>query len=307
MPRPKNSQTVLEEPEIHIEKPGVKFIFSGHESFQCRLLWLKKGYDFVKGRYSFNDEDALIRLGVGKNMVSAIRFWMKSFNVLDSKDCITEFGERMFSSNGYDPYLEDEASLWLLHYQLVKTGYASTYNIVFNQFRKEKLFFDRDVFINYLKRKKEIEPGIPFNENTLSEDFSVFLKMFQINLNTKDIEDSFAGILSELELIQRVGQGKDEQFMIETNERDRLPTQIFLFSLLDNLDFGNSISLNAIEHDMNSPGSVFCINRAGILNKITELCKRHKYISFSDNAGIKELQIKTKPNPYSILDDYYGQ
>jgi len=113
--------------------------------------------------------------------------------------------------------------------------------------------------------------------------------------------------LSELELIQRVGNGKDEQFMIEANERDRLPVQIFLFSLLDNLDFGNSISLNAIEHDLNSSGSVFCINRAGILNKITEVCKKYKYISFSDNAGIKELQIKTKPNPYSILDDYYGQ
>jgi len=307
MPRPKKLQTTLEEPEVHLERPVAKFVFSGHDTFQCRLLWLKKGFDFVNSNFSFNDEDAVIKLGVGKNMVSSIRFWMKAFNLLDSKDCLTDFGERMFSADGYDPYLEDEASLWLLHYQLVKTGYASSYSIIFNQFRKEKLFFDRDVFVNYLKRKKEAEPGIPFNENTLSEDFSVFLKMYQINLNSKDIEDSFAGILSELELIQRVGNGKDEQFMIEANERDRLPVQIFLFSLLDNLDFGNSISLNAIEHDLNSSGSVFCINRAGILNKITEVCKKYKYISFSDNAGIKELQIKTKPNPYSILDDYYGQ
>lgn len=91
-------------------------------------------------------------------MVSAIRFWMKAFNVLDSKDCITEFGERMFSSNGYDPYLEDEASLWLLHYQLVKTGYASTYNIVFNQFRKEKLFLI-EMFLSIISNaKRKLNP-----------------------------------------------------------------------------------------------------------------------------------------------------
>ena len=26
---------------------GVKYSFSGHESFPCKSLWLKKGYDFV--------------------------------------------------------------------------------------------------------------------------------------------------------------------------------------------------------------------------------------------------------------------
>ncbi|MDX9931639.1 MAG: DUF4007 family protein, partial [Bacteroidales bacterium] len=27
---------------------AIKYTFSGHDSFQCRQLWLKKGYDFVK-------------------------------------------------------------------------------------------------------------------------------------------------------------------------------------------------------------------------------------------------------------------
>lgn len=34
-----------------------KYTFSGHESFQCRHLWLKKGYDFIKQGKSFNDDD----------------------------------------------------------------------------------------------------------------------------------------------------------------------------------------------------------------------------------------------------------
>jgi hypothetical protein len=109
-----------------------KYTFSGHDSFQCRLLWLKKGFDYVQEGKSFNDEDAVVQLGVGKNMVSSIRFWLKAFNVIDNKDIPTVFGKRLFDDEtGYDPFLEDEASLWLLHYQLVKNGFASIYSYHF--------------------------------------------------------------------------------------------------------------------------------------------------------------------------------
>lgn len=30
---------------------NTNFTFSGHESFPCRSLWLKKGYDFVVQDY----------------------------------------------------------------------------------------------------------------------------------------------------------------------------------------------------------------------------------------------------------------
>lgn len=59
-----------------------KLTFSGHESFHCRSLWLKKGYDFIAEDKKFNDLDAVVDLGVGKNMVSAINYWMKSFGLI---------------------------------------------------------------------------------------------------------------------------------------------------------------------------------------------------------------------------------
>ena len=31
-----------------------KYTFSGHESFPCKSLWLKKGYDFVVEGKDFN-------------------------------------------------------------------------------------------------------------------------------------------------------------------------------------------------------------------------------------------------------------
>jgi hypothetical protein len=293
---------ILENTEI------TKYTFSGHDSFQCRQLWLKKGYDYVQEGKNFNDEDAVVQLGVGKNMVSSIRFWLKAFNIIDNKDIPTEFGKRLFDDeNGYDPFLEDEASLWLLHYQLVKNSFASIYSIIFNEFRKEKLFFNKETFVNYVKRIGESNPDLNFNENTVAKDFIVFANLYKIDPESKDVEDSFSGILSEIELLKTTGKGKEEQFYIENTERDNLPEAVVLYTILDNSNYGNSISLNSLEFDLNSPGSIFALNRSGLMNKISEIASEFKNITFTDQAGIKELQFKNKSDAYKILDTYYGK
>jgi hypothetical protein len=285
-----------------------KYTFSGHDSFQCRQLWLKKGYDYVQEGKNFNDEDAVVQLGVGKNMVSSIRFWLKAFNIIDNKDIPTAFGKRLFDDeNGYDPFLEDEASLWLLHYQLVKNGFASIYSIIFNEFRKEKLFFNKETFVNYVKRIGESNPDLNFNENTVAKDFIVFANLYKNDPESKDVEDSFSGILSEIELLKTTGKGKEEQFYIENAERDNLSESVVLFTILDNPNYGNSISLNSLEFDINSPGSVFALNRSGLMNKISDIVDEFKDITFTDQAGIKELQFKKKSDAYKILDTYYGK
>ena len=53
----------------------MRYSFSGHESFPCKSMWLKKGYDYLVGHNKFTDPDAVVKLGVGKNMVQSIRFW----------------------------------------------------------------------------------------------------------------------------------------------------------------------------------------------------------------------------------------
>lgn len=289
-------------------KESTKYTFSGHDSFPCRQLWVKKGFDFVHEGRNFNSEDAVVQLGVGKNMVSSIRFWLKAFNIIDNKDIPTEFGKRLLNEeNGYDPFLEDEASIWLLHYQLVKNNYASIYNIMFNEFRKEKLFFNKENFVNHIKRIGESNLNLNFNENTVAKDFIVFVNLYKNDSESKDIEDSFSGILSEIELLKIKGKGKDEQYYIENAQRDNLPESVVLYTILDNPNYGNSISLNSLEFDLNSPGSIFALNRTGLMNKISEIVSENKGITFTDQAGIKELQIKMKVDAFTILDNYYGK
>ena len=98
---------------------NIKYTFSGHESFPCKSLWLKKGYDFVNHERNFNAPDAVIDLGVGKNMVSSIRFWLKSFGLYDGEH-LSELADYLFDEvAGRDKYMEDLATLWLLHFTIV--------------------------------------------------------------------------------------------------------------------------------------------------------------------------------------------
>lgn len=282
--------------------------FSGHESFQCRHLWLKKGYDFVANENSFNSEDAVVELGVGKNMVSSIRFWMKAFNLLTPDDKLTTFAHKLLADEGWDPYLEDEASMWLLHYQLVKNGFASTYSIIFNELRREKIEFTKDNFLSYVKRKSEEGKGAPINEKTLAEDFSVMLKMYlRPDAQVKDKEDSFSGLLSELNLIKSFSKGKDELYLIENSERPEIPDEVVLYAILDGGSFESSINLNNIEQDYNSAGSVFALNRSGLVSKIENLADKVSDLVYNDSAGIKELQFKRKKSPVAIMNHYYAK
>lgn len=286
-----------------------KYTFSGHDSFQCRQLWLKKGFDYVSEGRKFNSEDAVVLLGVGKNMVSAIRFWLKAFNIIDDKDSPTEFGRLLFDDQtGVDPFLEDDASLWLLHYHLVKSGFSTIYTIIFNEFRKEKILFNKEIFVRYIKRLAESNPALSFSESTISKDFMVFTNLYKHDADSKNIEDSFSGILSEIDLLKSTDKGRKEQYFIENNERKGLPKDVVLYAILDNANYGDSISLNSLEFDVNSPASIFALNRSGLVEKISEIVNKYPDdITYTDQAGVKELQIKNKLDANVIIRKYYGK
>src|SRR5579875_2189747 len=53
---------------------AMNYRFSGHETFPCRYAWLPKAYQAINrdAKLLLDDENAMVELGVGKNMVHAI-------------------------------------------------------------------------------------------------------------------------------------------------------------------------------------------------------------------------------------------
>ena len=289
--------------------------FSGHESFQCRKLWLKKGYDFAKAGHSFSSEDAVVELGVGKNMVNAIRFWMKAFGLTkDDSDEPNDLADKLFDdTTGWDPYLEDDASLWLLHYQLITTDRASTYNLIFNGLRRDRVEFTRDHFVNYVKRQAEVFQT-SVNENTVRNDFDVFVKMYtRTETLAKDRDEGLSGVLTDLNLIKTLyrekGRNKDgAYYVIENTEKGNLPDAVLLYGILTSGGFERSVNFNTLLTAPNQVGSVFALNATGLYTKLERIAAdKANATVFSDQAGIRELSFKKDLDPLAILATYYGR
>ncbi len=87
--------------------PTAKLRFSGHQTFPLRHGWLTKAaLGIGEDRELFRRKDALVRLGVGKNMVASIRHWSQATGVLEisrGPARLTGLGTHLFGQKTLPP------------------------------------------------------------------------------------------------------------------------------------------------------------------------------------------------------------
>ncbi len=93
--------------------------FGGHQSFALRTAWLPKAAQAIhEGDDVFSDPlRGVVRLGLGKNMVESLRAWVEAYGIAirnEGKWALTPLGNALLGPGGYDRFLEDEQTLWLL-------------------------------------------------------------------------------------------------------------------------------------------------------------------------------------------------
>ena len=280
-------------------------MFSGHESFPCKSLWLKKGYDFVVAGNNFNSPEAVIGLGVGKNMVASIRFWLKAFGITEN-DKITWLGDYLFDEiKGKDKYLEDIATLWLLHFNLVFCEEATLYKMFFCGVQRERTHFEREQVLTYVKlRMVEANKMTLFNANTVKKDIGVLLQNYALPRMAQSNED-FASLLIDLDLIRQSSEGKGYFFNVEGKRK--VTKEIFLYGLLKlkEQEGDNTISFGTIQERV---GLVFCMQDFETIEMLKQLGSDYsQYFAYSDVAGIKQIQFIKDLEVKQVLDDYYGK
>ncbi len=276
-----------------------RYSFSGHESFHCKSLWLKKGYDYLLAGNHFTDNDSVAKLGVGKNMVASIRFWLRAFG-LSQSDELTGIAEFLFDTeHGRDPYAEDLNTLWVLHFLLVETGIASIYNLTFVEYQREKKEFSKDELRNFIKRKCSVpEQRNVYNENTVKKDIGVLLKNYVAPKDLKNIED-FSALLIGLGLI--VNKDSDVYSYRVTEPEDIAP-EIILFALLSISGGDKTVSFDVLQ----KMSLAFCLPIVSLIEIIRKIEKLYPgMVIFSDNSGIKNVQFIGELNRFDVLDNYY--
>ncbi|MBR2196511.1 MAG: DUF4007 family protein [Salinivirgaceae bacterium] len=284
-----------------------RFTFSGHESFPCKTLWLKKGYDFVKAEKDFNAPEAVVDLGVGKNMVAAVRYWYKAFGL--NNDAETGWiADYIFKSDmGKDPYMEDLGTLWLLHFLLIYSGEASLYKMFFVDFQKERRLFDREQVVSFVKRKM-IEAGKEnlFNENTVKKDVGVLVLNYCLPRNPQSNED-FSTLLMDLDLLRQVdktsGDDKRNGYYFNVEGKRKVTSEIFLFALLMTKEEND----NSISYDtLSELGLMFCMTDLEVIDMLKYLSEEYsESLTYSDVAGIRQLQFTKQMDAKQVLEKYY--
>ena len=285
--------------------PENKYVFSGHESFPCKTLWLKKGYDFVFNQNNFNNADAVIKLGVGKNMVSSIRYWLRAFGICEN-DRPTWLGDYLFDDAcGKDKYMEDLATIWLLHFNLVFFKEASLYNLFFCGLQRERNQFEREQIQTYVKLKvAEAGKQSAYNENTVKKDIGVLLQNYTLPRKPQSNED-FSSLLIDLDLIRQNSESKGYYFNVDGKRK--VTKEVFLYGLLTlkEQDGDNTISFDTIQEKV---GLVFCMQDFETIEMLKLLAKEYsQYFAYSDVAGIKQVQFVKNLDVKQVLDNYYGK
>lgn len=276
-----------------------RYSFSGHESFQCKPLWLKKGYDYLLDGNSFTDADAVAKLGVGKNMVASIRFWLKAFG-LTRADELQPIASYIFDSdNGADPYSEDITTLWLLHFLIVSSDVASLYSLLFVDFQREKKEFTKAELQSFIKRKCSVpEQKNVYNENTIKKDIGVLLKNYVMPSDLKTIED-FSALLINLGVI--VSKGNDT-FSFKINSVDEISPEIVLYALICMKGNDRTVSFDILQ----KLSLIFVLPMSSLIEIIRRLESIFpRVLVFTDNSGIKNVQFLREIEETEALNHYY--
>jgi len=284
-----------------------KYTFSGHETFHCKSFWLKKGYDYITQGYSFVDENAVIELGVGKNMVASIRFWMKSFGLLTDENELTDLAQRFFDENdGLDKYLENPATLWLLHYKLTTTGHASIYKLTFGDYHRSRNEFDTQALEGFLKRKC-FEVDFPFNSNTIQKDIKTLIRNYVQPSSSGSIDELYSTLLLDLGLILHYKNSDSEKDTYSFNlfNTNLPPYQLIVFIILSSFE-DNTIDFRELMYGKNPIGLILCLTENAMDRLLREADENFNWFVYKEDAGNKQVQIKERPNDnWSALELYY--
>jgi hypothetical protein len=298
---------------------SARYIFARHETFHPRFGWIKKGFDAVaRDPEIFSKDDAYIQLGVGKNMGRSIRYWCSAFKVIESIEegkqkpfsAPAEFGQKLLGDDGWDPFLEDPASLWLLHWNLLKSPcQAAAWRFTFDSFRQMD-FSAHDLRQELLNYRDGL--GLKVSDSSLDKDVSCLLRMYTEQEDRKQLsEESLDCPFVELGLIQRVGGAKDYAFRVGV--KSNLPSEIIVAVALEYVAEGDpkqrTVSVASLTYGSGSPGLAFKLTESAIIHAIDEVHSRQRYVSLTDSAGLVQMSFQEDPKKLSlqILNRYYAR
>jgi len=297
--------------------------FGLHQTFAPRFGWLKKAYDgVIADPEIFSKDEAMMVLGVGKNMVDAIAFWASAFRVISplAKSGrggvrvfrVTPFGRYLFDSEiGVDPYLENSNSLWLLHWNSLQTGsQLPVWWMSFNLFNSVE--FSESQLVLFLVEQTSASNWNFSNEKPIKRDVDCMLKMFaprerQVRQTVDDFLDS---PFRDLGLIKQSTINRGD-FRFQLGQKPGLSGAMLTAMCLDfmarHTPDAVTATIGRLANDPCSPGRFLKLTEQAIGNLLADHAVSSSDISLSNPAGSSQLNSLGRPIDVcrKIVNEYY--
>jgi hypothetical protein len=295
-------------------------VFSGHESFPIRFTWLTKAVRYCEPtdqRDLFSRPDAMVTLGVGKNMVRSMRSWAVATGMLEPEGNTsrsthlrpTELGVLFFGKDGVDPFMEDPATIWLLHWFLASNPRIATWFWTFNELHDTE--FERGQLVKRLLRASREISEREIAEDTIERDVDCFLRTYVPSDPDKRLsrEELLDCPLTELGLIRR--SGGHDAFKFIRGRHDSLPDEIFAYCLLAfwdrRLTNSESLRFDDVAYARGSPGQIFKLTENSLVDRLHQLGRlTGNRVRYDDTSGLRQIFREKRIEPMVLLRKHYG-
>jgi hypothetical protein len=278
--------------------------YGQHQSFYLRINWLRKAIKELENDNKFlYKDDAAEQIGLGKNMVQSLRYWVVATGIIDminrTEQEISQFGKIM---NEYDPYMEMIDTASIVHYHLVDEKEPSTaWYWYFNIYQK-KSSSKNEIVEDFLFWLEKNEPKKP-SANSIKRDIDCLVRLYCDKGKTDDPEEVIQSPLSVIGLLL------EEKSVI--TKRNLKYTDIGLAALMYTLLIyqdrfeSNQLSVEEIQIKDGLWGKVFHLPRNEIIKALDALT-HHPYspITFDRTNRLDTIRLP-KIEPLVFLEEEY--
>ena len=287
--------------------------FRAHDTFFIRKGWLSKGMKYVNNKpdvFVAKDENPMDVLGIGTNMVKALRYWLQAVGLTVEPNSgkriqrFTELGNSVFA---HDRYIEEMGTLYLLHYQLASNKEdATAWYFFFNEFNMSE--FTRDDFVEFLQRKIRMDEGeISVAIRSLNDDFSciinTYLPRYKTSPNRVAPESNIDCPFGELGLVDVLSREK-KTYRKSIPAANSINPWVALAVIVDQAGNAREISLNELLTAPCNIGKTFNLDAITMLDVLYQV-ERIGQIKINRTAGLDVIHIFEDITFQDCVDAYY--
>lgn len=259
--------------------------YARHQSFYIRDKWFSKGLKAVKqNKRFFFEEFAFETVGLGKNMLESLKYWLLAFDVLEERTedgqrvhVLSELGDILFKS---DRLLQKNESISILHYHLVRNrkDLSTVFDWYFNKY-KETTIGKRDLlssFITWVSQNEVKE----VSQNSLKRDIDCLIQFYTKLPDENDPEDVLFCPFSKLSLMKSEHSGeRDDTIRKVTSELSTIGIPSLYYVLLDynQITKDRLISVDEIVNADYLWGRIFNLTRNKVIEALNILTTHDKY------------------------------